>query len=136
MDALREAIYGALVTDPTLTGLLSDPEAIFHRTAPQSARYPLVIFHRQTASDRYAMSPDPLSSELWTVKAVARSGSSSAVDDVASRILVVLNDAPLALDDGALLYLRRDSQIDYGEVDGADQLHHVGGLYRAVVDRA
>ena len=136
MDALREAIYGALVTDPTLTGLLSDPEAIFHRKAPQNARYPLIIFHRQASTDRYAMGPDPLSSELWTVKAVDRGSTSSDVDDIASRILVVLNDAQLALDTGALLYLRRASQIDYGEVEGADQLHHVGGVYRAIVDSA
>ena len=134
MNPIREAIYGALITDGDLTGLLSEPDAIFHQKAPQSAAFPLIVFHKQSGTPDWQFAGAHLQNDLWAVKAIDRASSAGRAEDIAARIDVVLTDAGLPVIGGSLLYLRRASDIDYPETEGADTFRHCGALYRVVTE--
>lgn len=136
MNPVREAIYGVLVTDVTLTGLLSNPEAIFHQQAPQDAEFPFVAFHKQAGTPRWQFDAAHIQNDLWTVKGISLGASASIVEDIAARIDLVLTDAALPVTGRSLLYLRRQSDVDYVETSGADTFRHCGAQYRVVTEPA
>ncbi len=129
-DPIRTALVQRLLATPAVTSLLGQANGVFHRVAPRGAVPPYVVLHRQAETDNWAFSGPPLERDLWTVKAICRGSSSGPADDLAKAITAALNDAPITIADYALLYLRRESKIDYGERDGADEFHHVGGIFR------
>jgi hypothetical protein len=133
MNPVRAALYSRLSGDATLTGLLSAQAAIYHQIAPQDAAYPLIVFQRQDGRPDWTFG-DHMQRDLWTVRAIDRATSASDAEAIADRIDVLLNDAPLVVNGRALLYLRRESDVDFSEQDGADTLRHVGGVYRVVTD--
>ena len=126
MNEVRAALY------ETLSGGASPPTAatgVYHRRAPQGAEPPYIVFFKQAGTPVHTFT-NPLSSELWTVKAISLGSSSSTAEAIAAEIDAVLHDADLSINGHDHLYLRRESDIDYGEPDGADQYQHVGGVYR------
>lgn len=130
MNEVREAIYERLAADATLTGLLSAPTAIYHQVAPQSAAAPLVVFNKAAGTPNWQFGGAHVQGDVWLVKAIDRGTSASRAEDIAARIDAVLTDAPLAIDGGVLLGVWRESDVDYLEIDGGDQWHHVGSQYR------
>lgn len=134
MDEIRHAIVQRLEATPAVTSLLGAPNNVFHRIAPRGAIPPYVVLHRQAETDEWTFSGPALEHDLWTVKAICRGSKSDAADDIAQAITVALNDAPISVVGYRLLYLRRESKIDFGEPDGADFWHHVGSLWRLDAD--
>ncbi len=132
MNPVRDALYDRLAATAALTALLSDSAALFHRVAPPEARTPFVVFTKQTGTPTWAFDGPPLRNDVWLVKAIDRSGSASLAEDIDAQIDMALTDAPLAITGRTLLYLRRESDVDYPEQDGAETFHHVGGLYRLI----
>ncbi len=133
-DPIREALVQRLLATPAVTSLLGAAGTVFHRVAPRNATPPYVVLHRQAGTDDWTFSGQPLEHDLWTVKAICRGSASDAADAIARAITVALNDAPITVTGYALLQLRRESKIDYGERDSEDMWNHVGGTYRVDVD--
>lgn len=134
MNPVRSALYTRLTGDTTLTGLLSATDAVFHQRAPQDAQTPYVIFQKTSGNPRYTFA-DHLQYETWMVKGVAR-GLGGRAEDIAARLDIVLTDAPIAPAGHDVLYLRRETDIDYPEDDGAETFRHVGATYRLITEPA
>lgn len=133
MNPVRQALFDRLTADAPLAAIVAG--RIYHRRAPEGAAAPYVVFHRQAGTPRHALGDGgQLQTELWTVKAVAQGGSSAAAEDAADAIDNALHDAQIVIAGRALRYLRRESDIDYGETAGADTFHHVGAVYRLWTD--
>lgn len=95
-----------------------------------------MIFHRQAGRPAWAFAGTPLQSDLWLVKAVDRSASASKAEGIAARIDAVLSDANLSVGGRDQLYLRRETDVEYAEDDGAETYRHCGAVYRVVTDPA
>lgn len=135
-DPIRAALFAKLSADATLTGLLAKPSAIYHRYAPEDSETPYVIFNKQAGTRVWAMQGGQFRWPIWQVKAVDRADSSGAADEIDARIDEILTDAELEIDGFDHLYIRRDSDIDYGQPDSGGLIHHVGGIYRIAVEPA
>lgn len=136
MNPVRAAIYTRLSGDAVLTGLLSAPDAIYHRTIPQTGGFPAVVFSRQSGTPGWQFAGAHIQDDVWLVKAVSRGSSASPAEDIAARIDAVLTDAPLAVTGRLLLAVYRQSDVDYDEVDAGERYHHVGSQYRLVTQPA
>lgn len=138
--ATRRAIYGKLAGDTTLNALLGTPPAgwsksIFYGVAPQNATAPWVIFQRQSGVPREAFGdPSAVETDVWLVKAVDRNTTADTAESIQSRIATLLNDAVLSVSGASLMYLRRQSDVDYPEVVEGVVFRHAGSLYRVVTD--
>jgi hypothetical protein len=132
-SVVRQALYTRLAGDGALTGLLATPTSIFHRRAPRDAPTPFIVLDKQAGTPSYASGAIDINDELWLVKAVDRSSSATAAETIAARVDTVLRDAPITVTGRNLMWLRRDSDVDYLEEDQADAYQHVGGLYRLIV---
>lgn len=135
---VRRGIYGKLAGDTTLNNMLGTPAAgfsksIYFQQAPDDAPFPFVVFNRQSGLPTEAFqAPSALETDVWLVKAVDRDTTADDAEAIAARIQALLNDASLSISGATLLYLRRQSDIDYSEVHDAVQYKHVGALYRLV----
>jgi Protein of unknown function (DUF3168) len=138
--ALRRAIYGKLSGDTTLTNLLGAApdgytKAIYHGQAPERVAYPLVIFDRQSGVPAETFGdPQALENEIWLVKAIDHGATADTAEAIADRIAGLLNDAALSVSGGSILYLRRQSDVDYAEIVDGELFRHCGSLFRLVAD--
>lgn len=137
VTGVRRAIYGKLAGDTTLNGLLGAPpapytHAIYYELAPKTEGFPYVIFQKQSGTPVYAMvnGGSAYDNDLWLVKGVDRAQSVDGAEAVAERIDALLQDASLSISGLSLMYLRRDSDIAYSEVDEGVRYEHAGALYR------
>lgn len=133
MDPVRDALHDRLLATPAVTSLLGAANNIFHRVAPRNATPPYVVMHRQAETDNWTFAGQPLERDVWTVKAISR-GSSAPAEDIAKAITAALNDAPISVAGYALLNLRREAKVDYGEIDSGEVWHHCGATYRLDID--
>jgi hypothetical protein len=136
--ATRRGIYGKLAGDGTLTALLGTPatgysQNIYHNQAPDSASFPLVTFSKSSGVPTEAFhDPSALETDVWMIKAVDRNTTADTAESISDRLKVLLNDAALSISGVTLLYLRRESDVEYSElVDGVTYLH-VGSFYRLI----
>ena len=140
--AVRRAIYGKLAADTTLTAMLGTPapgyaQNIYYQRAPSKAGFPYVIFQKQASTPRYALGGRAYDNDIWLIKGVVRSdpktaGTADVVDNIASRLDALLTDSTLSISGKTLLYLRRDSDVDYPEdADGVVYLHS-GSTFRLI----
>lgn len=134
--AIRRALYGKLAGDTTLNNLLASPasgysKAIYHQEAPQGAAFPFVIFNKQAGTPTEAFqAPSALETDIWLVKGVDRSASADTAEAIQARLQALLNDASLSISGATLLYLRRQSDVQYPEVTGGVRYEHAGSLFR------
>jgi hypothetical protein len=141
-NAIKRAVYGKLSGDTALTNIMAAAgsvpapgftKAIYYQVAPESATFPYVLFNKQSGVPTEAFNdPSAYDTDLWLVKGVDRSTSADTAEAIGDRIQTLLNDGTLSISGGALLYLRRQSDVDYGEVSEGVQYHHSGSLYRLV----
>lgn len=138
---VRRAIYGKLAGDTTLNALLGTPssghsKAIYYQLAPDGAAFPYVVFQKQAGTPTYAMvrGTSAFDEDVWMVKGVDHSKSADAVEAVAQRLDVLLTDATLSISGATLLYLRRESTIDYSELDSGEVYRHSGALFRVIYE--
>ena len=133
---VRRALYGKLAGDTTLNNLLASPpqgwsKSIYYQVAPEGAQFPFVVFNRQDGRPTEAFGdPSALENDVWLVKAVDRATSADTAEAIAARVAALLNDASLSVSGATLLYLRRQSDVDYAEVDKGVAYRHAGSLYR------
>ncbi len=137
MDGLRAAVFSKLNSDTTLTALLATTTSIYHRRAPLGASFPFVVYAKNAGAPIQFFAGAPIANQVWMVKAIDRSTSASKAEDIDKRLNTLLTDPTMSLSDGTLLYMRRESDIDYEEGSDPDVvIHHVGGLYRTMIDRS
>jgi Protein of unknown function (DUF3168) len=138
--AVRRALYGRMAGDTTLNALLGTPapgfaKAIYHQQAPDEAHFPFVIFQKQSGTPTEAFTdPSALETDVWMVKGVDRNTTTDTAEAIALRIQTLLNDAPLSISGNTLLYLRRQSDVEYPELMEGVAYKHCGALYRLVTD--
>lgn len=131
-DPARAALWQLLAGDEDLVELLGGEQRIFHRKAPQGTPRPYVVVSSPSEVDQYTFD-DSLQNAIWNIKAVDESDEAELAESIARQLRHVLDDAPLEIEGGRCLYLRRESRIDYGEsAEGGDSIHHVGGSYRLI----
>ena len=133
MNETREAIYEQLTGDASLMALATG--GVHHGRAPQGSAFPTVIFAKLTGTPTHTFTGQ-LSREIWLVKGVSKGASAAPAEAIDAAIETALHDAALQIDDQTTLYLRRESDVDYQEYDGADQYNHVGGHYRLFTEPA
>jgi len=137
---VRRAIYGRMAGDTTLNGILGPPAAgysksIYHQQAPAGAGFPYVLFQKQAGTPTEAFGdPSAVDTDVWMVKAVDRNTTADPAESAAARIIALLNDAPLSISGATLLYLRRQSDVEYPEEIDGQMYQHVGSLFRLVTD--
>lgn len=135
---VRRALYGKLAGDTTLNSLLGTPPAgyaksIYHQMAPVGAEHPFVVFQKQAGNPTEAFGdPSALENDVWMIKAVDHGTSTDTAEAVQARLAVLLNDATLSISGSTLLYLRRQSDVEYPEVTDGETYHHAGSLFRLV----
>ena len=136
----RRSIYGKLAGDTTLNALLGAAapgytKAIYHDEAPQGSYFPLVTFSKSSGvpTDTFGK-PAALDTDIWLVKAIDRNNSADTAEAIAARLTALLNDAPLSISGHDLLYLRRESDVEYPEVTAGVSYRHCGSLYRLVTE--
>lgn len=131
---LRDAIKAVLIDDNDLKDLLSKPGAVFHRKAPAKAVAPYVIFQKTSGVSVWTFG-ESFRDMIWMVKGVCRDGDAEAAENIDERCEAILNEADLNLNSPMKqMYLARESDFDYDEIDKGDQVFHVGGNYRVVID--
>jgi hypothetical protein len=137
--AVRRSLYGKLAGDTTLNGLLASPptgwsKSIYYQVAPEGAGFPFVIFNKQAGTPTEAFGDSSaLETNVWLVKAIDRDSTADDAEAVAERIIALLNDTSLSISGGtSLLYLRRQSDVDYSEVSNGVVYRHAGSLFRLV----
>lgn len=134
--ASQRAIYGKLAGDSTLTNLLGTAgggltKAIYYQAAPQDSPYPFVIFQKQAGTPHFGFnSTAPLVDEMWLIKGVDKSGSSTTANGIIERVKTLLTDANLSISGVTTVYLRWESDVDYSEIVDGERVIHAGALFR------
>lgn len=141
--AIRRALYGKLSGDTTLNGLLATPppgmsKSIFYGYAPDAATHPFVIFNKQSGTPVYANATKPAyETDIWLFKVVDRNSTADPAEAVSGRLDALLTDASLSIAGGdTVMWLRRESDIDYQEVTDGVTYVHSGSLYRLTFEPA
>lgn len=136
--ATRRALYGRLAGDTTLNNLLGTPaqgysKAIYHQQAPAGAEFPLIVFQKTSGTPTEAFgAPNAFENEIWMVKGIDRASSADTAEAIQARLKALLNDAALSISGSTLQYLRRQSDVEYPEVDDGVTYQHAGSNYRLV----
>jgi len=138
--AVRRAIYGKLSGDTTLNNLLGTPasgytKSIYHQEAPSSANYPFVIINKQSGVPTEAFGdPSALDEDIWLIKGIDRNTSADNAEAIQARCIALLNDSNISISGVTTLYLRRQSDVEYAEIDDGIRFQHAGSLFRLVTD--
>ncbi len=134
MNPVREALYEALSGATAVTNLLADGTGgVYHKEAPANAQTPFVILAKQSGRRQWTFE-DSLRWDRWLVKAVDRKRSGVA-EDIDEAVDVLLSDLTLTITGRRHLFLRRETDVDYPEQDGAETYRHVGGIYGLVTQK-
>lgn len=133
--AVRRALYGKLAGDTTLNALLGAPpsgfsKSLYYQQAPQGAGFPFVTFQKQAGTPRYAIGERAYDNELWLIKGVDKNIDADPVDTIASRLDALLTDGTISISSRIQLYLRRESDVDYPELQDGVRYLHSGALFR------
>lgn len=138
--AVRRAIYGKLSGDTTLNNLLGAPasgytKSIYHQEAPSTANYPFVIINKQSGVPTEAFGdPSALDEDIWLIKGIDRNTSADNAEAIQARCIALLNDSNISISGVTTLYLRRQSDVEYAEIDDGVRFQHAGSLFRLVTD--
>jgi hypothetical protein len=136
--AVKRAVYGKLAGDTTLNNLLGTPasgysKSIYYQQAPAGATYPLVIFNKQSGVPTEAFAdPSAFDTDIWLVKAIDKNTTADPAEAIQARLIALLNDTTLSISGGTLLYLRRQSDVEYPELENGVSFKHAGSLFRLV----
>lgn len=128
--AVPDAIFARLSTDDALGGLLSKPDAIFPKVAPEGTRFPYVVFRQMPGIKEHGFGASAAHNQMWFVGAVDRSGDPGVAEAIDRRCEELLDKARLELDGAYLIGLFRESDVPDMEIDGGELVVPAGGIYR------
>lgn len=131
MNAVDQAIYGALSADASLVATLGGT-AVYQWLAPEGSDPPYVVYNQQSGVPAHTFGGVAYENQIYTVKGVTAGPSAALAGTIAQQIDAALADQALTVTGYGLLYLRRDSDLDFAEVKDGVRYHHRGGLYRVL----
>lgn len=135
MRAVDTALNSRLAADLGTAGTLGvlGCTGVYRFQAPQGSVEPYVVFQQQAGTDSYTFAARDVRSLLYLVKAVDASTSGLRAAQMAERIDSLLTDKPLSLTGWTNIRLRRESDVEYVEVDAGKTYQHYGALFRVDV---
>lgn len=134
MKTVDQALYTQLAADlGTATLGTIGITGIFRQQAPQGAAEPYVIFQQQAGTDSYTFNIQDVRTLVYLVKVVDKSPSGLRAANAAERINTLLTDKPLSLTGWTNIRLRRETDVEYSEIDNGIQYQHYAALYRVDV---
>ena len=131
--AIRQAIYQKLNVSSVTTLLGSGSASLVHEIAPPSATYPLCLFARQSDVSTLRFGGNAFDSQIWQVKGIVRTTSSSVAEDIDKAVRDLLDFGSLTITGGSLMHMARESGFEFAENEGDEVYRHVGSLYRVTV---
>lgn len=128
---IRRGIYEQLTGTRAVSDLVA--ARVYHAIAPESADYPLIIFHRQSGVPRDAFgAPRALDRQMWLVKCVDEQTTSSTAEAAQATIVSAMESGVTVT--GAIVHdVRYTSPVDYVEMVNGRQYRHHGALFRLVL---
>lgn len=133
---IRDAIY-TLVNHVSITSLLAPAPAgrttsIFHEQAPDNAVTPWVIIDKQSGTPaNRAMKGAEDQNDIWLIEGVSK-GSADKAEKIADAILARVQDAPISIPGMTVLWLRRETDVDFWQTVEGDRWDYVGYQFRLV----
>lgn len=135
MRPVDTALYSRLAADLGTAGTLGTLgcTGVYRFQAPQGSVEPYVVYQQQAGTDSYTFSARDARSLVYLVKAVDVGPSGLRAAQMAERIDALLTDKPLSLTGWTNVRLRRESDVEYAEVDAGKTYQHYGALFRVDV---
>lgn len=131
MNALEKGLYAKLTGSNELGAMLATPISVFAYSAPENAAEPLIVFFEQVGTPEYTYAQRIADQWLYGVKAITRDSSMHAAGEIDEAIDSLLTDSDFTIDDGTVMYCRRESAIPkYSEITDGVRYNHAGGSYR------
>jgi hypothetical protein len=132
MNAIEQALYEKLISDPTLIGMLGGT-AIYNTLAPIDQELPFVVFSLSSGREDN-LTPLRSVREIYLVKAVARTLYEAG--QIADRIDYDLHGTTLNVDGWHHFWLARETIVRYEEITaGGRTIGHAGGEYAVHVSK-
>ncbi len=135
MRAVDIALNSRLTADLGTAGTLGTLgiTGVYRMQAPQGSVEPYVVFQEQAGVDSYTFNARDARSLVYLVKAVDVGPSGLRAAQAAERIDTLLTDKPLTITGWTNLRLRRESDVEYSEIDNGKTYQHIGALFRVDV---
>lgn len=131
-SAVPNAVYGWLSGDPTLGALLSAPDAIFPKEAPEGTEYPFVVYRQISGITERGFHDNNARNQIWQIEGVCRGADPERAEAIDRRLEELLDDVSLSLEGGHLIGFLREADAPAHEIDGGELVIHAGGLYRVM----
>lgn len=134
---VRVGLYNRLNVASVTSLLANGSASLYHAVAPPGSAFPYIVFSKISSVSRKAMGTNAFDSQLWMVKAVSWGEdrpNASPAEDIAKAISDRLDFATLTITGGTNLYLARESDLDFAEVDDDQVYSHHGSRYRVIVE--
>lgn len=126
-----------LAGDTALQALVGNPARVYSDVADPAATYPFIVHQHQGSADVRGVGPGRIMlSGVWLVRAVAQTTTWTALAACADRIDRLLQGNPggPAGTDGAVFSSVREQPFKQVEnIEGGEQIRHLGGLFRILV---
>lgn len=130
---VRVGIYNKLNTASVTSLLASGSASIFHEVARPGSAFPYIVFSKVSGVPMLRFGGNAMDNQIWLVKAVDRSESSSRAEDIAQAVDVLLDFGTLTVTGATNLATLRESDVDYPETDGDQTYRHHGSRYRVYI---
>jgi hypothetical protein len=130
---VRIGLYTKLNTSSVTSLLASGSASIFHEVARPGAASPYLVFSKVSGVPLLRFGGNAMDNQIWLVKAVDRSESSSRAEDIAQAADTLLDFGTLTVSGAVNLATLRESDVDYLEVDGDQTYRHHGARYRIYI---
>jgi len=133
VDIIDPWLWTTLSTDAALLGMLPGTDktrSIISTLAVAGVPAPYVAFFCSSPRDINAVGGVRVDVEaMYTVKVVGEGATWAVVDPIAKRVDALLHGKDVTTVNGALS-CRRETLIQYAEIDAGTQFRHLGGVYR------
>lgn len=135
MRAVDVALNSRLTADLGTAGTLGTLgiTGVYRLQAPQGSVEPYVVFQQQAGVDSYTFNARDARSLVYLVKVVDVGPSGLRAAQAAERVDFLLTDKALSVTNWNNLRLRRESDVEYTEIDNGKSYQHIGALFRVDV---
>ncbi len=116
------------------TVLAVAPGGVYNTMAPEGVKPPWVVFQAMSKEDSHTFSKR-FATMTYMVKAVSDSKWPKTAEDIDTILDTTLEDAALTISGFTQILCRRESDVYFVEEAGGLVWHHIGGLYRIMVDQ-
>jgi hypothetical protein len=98
--------------------------------APNEASLPYILFNQQSDVASHTFSGIEQESSLYQIKVVDEGLSASRAANIIAAVSALLEDKPLTMTGWRTVRIRKDSGVEYVEIDEGRTFQHYGALFR------